>query len=95
MHRREIKSIYINPNDVVDPVPGVRYFMTECGGSKQPLKDEIIAMVISFLLTGVVPLLIVLTVIGWYSVRARSIREICSSFGSCIIALLPFSPNSL
>ena len=68
---KEIKSVFVNPDDTIDPIPGVRYFMSECGGSKQPLKEEIIAMIISFLLTGIVPLLMALAVIGWYSVRAR------------------------
>lgn len=76
MGRKEIKSVFVNPDDTINPIPGVRYFMSECGGSKQPMKEEITAMIISFLLTGVVPLLIVLAVIGWYSVRARSTQEL-------------------
>ena len=95
MYRKEIKSVFVNPDDTIDPIPGVRYFMSECGGSKQPLKEEIIAMIISFLLTGIVPLLMALAVIGWYSVRARGEQESFCLFDSCFVTLFSVALNSL
>mgnify|MGYP004473995151 len=53
------------------PKPGVRYFFTENGGSKQSFWSEVLAIFISFFFAGIVPLLIILFFVGWLSVRAR------------------------
>lgn len=69
--RKETKVEYVNPDIDIKPIPGVRYFMTENGGQKQSRLHELIAMIITFLLCATVPVLLTLTLIGWYSVTAR------------------------
>lgn len=69
--RKETKVEYVNPDIDIKPVPGVRYFMTETGGQKQSKFHEFIAMIITLFICATVPVLLVLTVIGWYSVIAR------------------------
>jgi hypothetical protein len=54
------------------PKPGVRYFMTEKGGSQQSFWSEVVALFISFFFSGIVPFLIILFFIGWYFPRAGS-----------------------
>lgn len=54
------------------PEPGVRYFLTENGGSRQSWISEIGALILSFFFAGIMPLLIILFFIGWLSVKARS-----------------------
>lgn len=54
------------------PEPGVRYFLTEKGGSRQSWISEIGALILSFFFAGIMPLLIILFFIGWLSVKARS-----------------------
>ncbi|KAM7455253.1 hypothetical protein BLSTO_03992 [Blastocystis sp. subtype 1] len=72
----EIKSV---KNEVIDKSvttvakPGVRYWFTEKGGSKQSFISEVGALFISFFFAGIVPLLIILFFIGWLSRRARII----------------------
>ena len=60
MASKETKVQYVEPN----------------GGSKQPWYGELLAMCINFLFAGIVPFLMILCVIGWYSVRARSICRV-------------------
>ena len=71
--RKEIKSVFVEPEGDIQAEPGVRYFLSKNGGSKQSMGSEILAMFISFLFVGVVPLLFCLVFMAWYSVRARSI----------------------
>ena len=82
MSSKETKVQYVEPKGSIDHVAGVRYFMSENGGSKQPWYGEVIAKFINFLFAGIVPFLMILCVIGWYSVRARSDD---SSFASWIV----------
>ncbi|KAM7457018.1 hypothetical protein BLSTO_02226 [Blastocystis sp. subtype 1] len=70
---KETKVQYVEPKGSIDHVAGVRYFMSENGGSKQPWYGELLAMCINFLFAGIAPFLMILCVIGWYSVRARII----------------------
>ena len=76
----------VDKSAFTDPVPGVRYFMSENGGSKQSLLSEIMAVCINFLFTGLVPFLMCLSVIAWYSVRARSM-SLSACFPLVIFAL--------
>lgn len=62
----------LSPDGTLEAQPGVRYFLSENGGSKQSKGAEILAMCITFLFAGIVPFLIILGIIAWYSVRARS-----------------------
>lgn len=70
--RKEIKSVYVKPGEDITAKPGIRYFMSENGGSKQPFSEEIAAMVISILFSGVVAILTVLGIVAYYSKKARS-----------------------
>ena len=70
--RKEIKTVYVNPEDEVVAEPGIRYFMSENGGSKQPFLEELTAMILSILFSGVVAILTIIFIIGYYSKKARS-----------------------
>ena len=83
---KEIKNVLVDQSTYTDPIPGVRYFMTENGGSKQSILSEILAVCINFLFTGLVPFLICLSIIAWYSVRARCMLLLCL-FSVVIFAL--------
>ena len=72
MCSKELKVQYVEPKGSVEHVAGVRYFMSENGGSKQSWYGELLAMFLNFLFAGIVPFLMILCLIGWYSVRARS-----------------------
>ena len=76
MASKETKVQYVEPKGSIDHVAGVRYFMSVNGGSKQPWYGELLAMCIMFLFAGIDPFLMILCVIGWYSVRARSICRV-------------------
>ena len=86
--RKEVKSVLFNSETDSIPTPGVRYFMTDHGGSKQSLLSEIGAVCINFLFTGLVPFLIILSIIAWYSVRARCTS--CLAFVFLVIFALSF-----
>ena len=76
MASKETKVQYVEPKGSIDHVAEVRYFMSENGGSKQPWYEDLLALCINFLFAGIVPFLMILCVIGWYSVRARSICRV-------------------
>ena len=92
--RKEVKSVLFNSETDSVPKPGVRYFMTDHGGSKQSLLSEIGAVCINFLFTGLVPFLIILSIIAWYSVRARCISFSVHMFSSDFRSFILDSPDS-
>lgn len=67
-----MKHVYVSPDGTYKAEPGTRYFLSENGGSKQSLGSEILAVFISFFFAGIVPFMIFLGFVAWYSVRARS-----------------------
>ena len=91
---KEIKNVLVDQSTYTDPIPGVRYFMTENGGSKQSILSEILAVCINFLFTGLVPFLICLSIIAWYSVRARCKLTALCVFCSNICSFLPHVTDS-
>ena len=80
IHRKEIKSVFVDPEGYIEAQPGVRYFLSHNGGSKQSKGSEFLAMCISFLFTGIIPFMIILAFVAWYSVRARSNFTVSLSF---------------
>lgn len=70
--RKSVKNEVIDKTVTTVAKPGVRYWFTEKGGSKQSFISEVGALFISFFFAGIVPLLIILFFIGWLSRRARS-----------------------
>lgn len=69
---KSVKNEVIDKSVTTVAKPGVRYWFTEKGGSKQSFISEVGALFISFFFAGIVPLLIILFFIGWLSRRARS-----------------------
>ena len=71
LYSKTVQNELIDKSVITVPKPGVRYFFTENGGSKQSFWSEVLAVFISFFFSGIVPLLIILFFVGWLSVRAR------------------------
>lgn len=63
--------------------------MSENGGSKQSILSEIMAVCINFLFTGLVPFLMCLSVIAWYSVRARCTMSVLCFLFSNLCSVIP------
>ena len=72
--RLSVEHEIIDSTQISVAKPGVRYFFSDKVSSEQSFLSEVCAIFLSFCFTGIVPLLTLLFVLGFFSVKARSMN---------------------